>query len=255
MKTRRCLAAAAALGALGLFPPPLPAQPAETPSAAFTGNIEVTAVEVMIEVRDRRGRLPAGLTAADFEVLEDGVPATVIGLDYPPPPRSRGPRLRPAPGPPLPQDRAWRFLVYFENALSDPRSIKEAARTLFRQAPELTSLGSVEVVAADPSPRVVQPFTRDPERLQEALHGLTRPRRSIGALAKIRYDFLSFRDLRARAETLDTVHQIRSAVEQEHSLIERQLERFRLWLDAYGNQPASAVILVTDGFDLDPGEF
>ena len=260
--------AAAAFGALVLAAPPSHAQPGETPAAAapaaaapaartpaetFTGRIEVTAVEIMIEVRDAAGRLPANLAAADFEVLEDGVPVTVIGLDVPPPPRSRSPR--PIPEPPRSGDQAWRFVVYFESALTDPRTVKQAARALFQQAPELTSLGSVEVVVADPSPRLVLPFTRDPEQLQEALHGLTRPRRTAGALAKIRYDFLAFRNLREDREGMETIGQIRAAVQQEHFLIERQLERFRRWLDGYGNLPASALILVSDGFDLDPGEF
>ena len=106
MKTRRRLAAA--LGTLVLSAPPLPAQPEETPAGTFTGRVEVTAVEILIEVRDRQGQIPDGLTAADFEVLEDGVPATVIGLDYPPPPRRRSPRPLPAPAPRA-ADRAWRF--------------------------------------------------------------------------------------------------------------------------------------------------
>jgi hypothetical protein len=251
-----------AIGLAALLPPAVPGQTAggREPSQSFTERIEVTAVEIMIEVLDRKEQTPAGLTAADFEVLEDGEPVEVIGLEYPP--QRLETDLRELPPASAEPQEAWRFLVYLESVLSAPSSIRKVVRALSDQAFELTELGSVEVVLADPAPQVVLPFSRDPQRLREAFDSLSRPRRRLSELAEIRRNFLAQRDLwitvsdnPVAVNTAQAVGQIRAALQEEQDLVERQMERFRLWLDAYGNVPASAVILVTDGFDVDPSEF
>ena len=260
MPTRIAWLTMAVLGTLTVSVSPSSGQTSgrgeEPVAGTFSGQIEVTAIELMIEVRRKDGRIPEDLTAADFEVWEDGRRMTVIGLEAPPrlADRAIGERLDPSAAP-----GRWRFVVYFDGSLTAPRSIARSARSLFRQAPELTALGSVELVLADPSPRVLLPFTRDAERLRETLDGLAGSFQGRDELLKIRRQFLTFRDMRiavgAEVAAIEAIGQIRSAVQQEQQLVERQLTRFKNWIETYGSLPASAVILVSDGFDLDPGDF
>ena len=56
-------------------------QEAAAPAEAFVDRITVTAVELMIDVRDDQGLAVLGLEADDFEVLEDGKPMKVLGLE------------------------------------------------------------------------------------------------------------------------------------------------------------------------------
>ncbi|HSM15066.1 MAG TPA: hypothetical protein VLA66_13445, partial [Thermoanaerobaculia bacterium] len=53
----------------------------EEPSDRFYGTLEVTAVELILDVRDAEGGVPADLGADDFRVLEDGRPVTVVGFE------------------------------------------------------------------------------------------------------------------------------------------------------------------------------
>jgi hypothetical protein len=44
--------------------------------------VHVTAIDVIADVRDAHGKVPAGLTPADFVLLEEGVEQPVIGIEY-----------------------------------------------------------------------------------------------------------------------------------------------------------------------------
>ncbi len=251
------------LAVFGLFCSGLPANAQEgegKPVAeTFSEQIEVTAVELMIEVRNKAGGIPEDLTIADFEVWEDGRQMEVVGLEAPAPPPNSIPVGNRAPAE---QTAPWRFVIYFERSLTAPRSIAKSARSLDRQVMELIALGDVEVVLADPSPRVMQAFTRDPERLRAVLSDLAKSSRGSNEVAEIRRQFLMFRDMRIEAgadsrdiAALEVSNQIRSAARQEQLIIDRQLTRFRDWIETYGVRPASVVMLVSDGFDLDPSDF
>ena len=237
--------------------------PEEGPAGTFASRLDVTAVELMIDVRDEKGRPVQGLEADSFEVLEDGRPVRLLGVEAPTEPRwvvssaghvARGSRRS--------RRDTWHVLVYFEGSLTDARTMQSSARSLARQAGELTALGAVEVVVADPSPRLVLPFSRDPERLRETLGELAKSPRGGNEVAELRRQFLSFRDMRTQVvhdpdlvEAKEAIGQIRTAVQQEKLIVERQLDRLERWLGIYERPGASALILVSEGFDLDPSEF
>src|SRR5262249_21742064 len=48
----------------------------------------------------------------------------------------------------------WHIVLYFDQVLAEPETARGAALALARQASELTKLGSVDIVVADPEPRV-----------------------------------------------------------------------------------------------------
>ena len=260
---RSALVATAAL-ASGLIAAPALGQneSQDAPAGRFDDRVDVTAVELMIDVRDKKGKAVGGLGPEDFEVLEDGQPVEVIAVDPPTEPRwviaSAGHLTRAQR---QASTNPWRVLIYIEGRLTDAKAVENAARALAKQATELTDLGLVEVVVADPSPRIVLPFSRDPEQLRQALRGIESSR-SSNEIAKLRRLFLSFRDMRGQVvidadliEAQEVIGQIRTAVQQEKLLLESQLARFESWLALYGRHPASALILISEGFDLDPSDF
>ncbi|MEZ5283383.1 MAG: VWA domain-containing protein [Vicinamibacterales bacterium] len=70
----------AATGVLGARQAPSPPQPADQPQPPVTFRAEVNYVEVDARVLDANGAFVPGLTAADFEVLEDGKPQPVTAF-------------------------------------------------------------------------------------------------------------------------------------------------------------------------------
>ncbi len=242
----------------------LPAPAQQEPAESFSDHVDVTVVELMIDVRDKRGQQVEDLGPEDFEVLEDGTPMAVLGVDYPPPavPVPAADRLEPespaveeaAPGP----DR-WRFLIYVDLPLTRKRSLKRAVETLTGQAEDLVALGPVEVVMANPRPEVVLPFSRDADEVREALDSL---RETAGGheLVRIRRDFLRHMDLRFQrnedqVDTRAVLNLVRSSIGREYVILRQRLLTLARWIGAYGHVPASAAILVSDGFDLSLTDF
>ncbi len=242
---------------------PAAAPAREEPAESFVDRVDVTVVELMIDVRDKQGLRVPGLGPEDFEVLEDGTPMLVLGIDYPPPVAPAPPAVALGPETPAPaatprQDR-WRFLVYVDLPLTRRRSLRRAVKTLVGQADALVALGPVEVVMANPQPRVVLPFSRDAGRLREVLGSL---QESPGGheLVRIRREFLRHMDMRWEkdlpgADTAAVLGLVRSAVSREHLLLRRRLLTLAQWMAAYGHVPASAAILISDGFDLSLTDF
>ena len=63
------------------------------------------------------------------------------------------------------QEKPWEIVLYFDLALSAPGTIHAATAALADQAQTLTRLGSVEVIVADPTPRILLPPTRNADQL------------------------------------------------------------------------------------------
>src|SRR6478609_8251604 len=61
-------------------PTPAPARPAQAPQPVFRSRREVITVDAI--VRDKSGAIVRGLTAADFEVREDGRPQEVLNFSF-----------------------------------------------------------------------------------------------------------------------------------------------------------------------------
>lgn len=244
------------LGAVvGAQPPP-----AEEPADSFVERVDVTAVELMIDVRDPDGLRVRGLGPDDFEVTEDGRPMEILGVDYPPSIYEPEPPPEAAGAPALAAAPSWRTLIFFDLVLTQKRSLRRAVEALGDRADELVAVGPVEVVVANPLPEVVLPFTRDAKALRQAL-GALRNEPANHQLASIRRDFLNMLDMRLHIaspgpnETAAVLNQIRTSVNREFLLLNRRMITLGQWIGAYGHGPASAAILVSDGFDLDPAAF
>src|SRR5688572_17399191 len=189
------LALPATLLAQPSAPPPQP-PPADP---GFGAEIRATAVEVVIEVRDAAGQVPAALRPEDFQVLEDGTEQPVIGVE-----RMRGaaavpgaaPAVATQPGAPAaatstatasgPATVPWQSVVYFDLTLSATPTVQGAAAALRDQADRLVGLGEVQIVLADPAPQVRLAPTRDAEALRRALDEIHRQTPGRNEVAELR---------------------------------------------------------------------
>lgn len=82
-----------------------------------------------------------------------------------------------------------RLVIFIDTILGDQASVRWSASRLAERAGDLVAVGDVQVVVADPSPRVVLAATRDIERLSEVLSGLALFGGTDAAIPMLRDEF------------------------------------------------------------------
>lgn len=210
--------------ALSLAQAPALAQPGAAPSR----------VSLAVDVRDRKGEIPRDLTAADFIVREDTEPRPVV-------------EVAPAPPP-------WRVVIYVDRVLTGSRTLRGATGALAERVRDLVALGPVDVIVAEPEPRVVLQGGRNPAVVDEVLSRLWFTGEGRDDLRVLRQRFVE--QLAAGPEAGDPVELMVEAVEAEESLARLQQDRFAEWLLRQPKDAGPRVLfLVSDGFDVDPGAF
>lgn len=149
-----------------------------------------------------------------------------------------------------PSAGSWRVAIYFDSPLAAPEGIDRAARALAERAAELTELGAVEILAAEPWPvRRLEP-TRDPGRVREALSGLVEGSVLAGELLWQRQRFEAL-----PAAPVPDVQRAERAIREERSLLERQREALLAWAGGAAHDGPRALLLVSDGWDVDSGAY
>src|SRR5687767_3287447 len=116
-------------------------------------QVYVTAIDVVADVRDQKGKVPDGLKPADFVVLENGVERTVVGVEYLRAPKGPKAQTAVAAAPSTaeqPRQSLWQNVLYFETALSNSTGRVSAAREMMKHVDRLVQMGTVDVVLADP---------------------------------------------------------------------------------------------------------
>jgi len=137
----------------------------------------VSLVEVPVTVVDRDGKPVRGLTAADFEVRDDGKPVAVQAADMTEfasaksaPPAAGSP----AP-PPVVAAARRRFLLLFDLSFSTRsriNRIREAARKFVREQIGPDDLAAVATYSVEHGPNLVVTFTPDRAQLSAAVETL-----------------------------------------------------------------------------------
>jgi hypothetical protein len=190
---------------------PLAAQapPAEPEPETFQGEIEVR--EIGIVVAPPEDRSLAGVRPADILVSEEGTARTVLKAE------------------PLRPD-SWKVVLYFDRVLAGPDATLDSALTFSRKARELTDLGTVEVVVADPEPRVALAATRDRQGLSSILSDVAADARKDRNQAN-----------RGGRET--------QPVTPDPPTLRRQLDRLTTFLAGRSDAGARALFLIADGFN------
>jgi hypothetical protein len=151
-----------------------------------------------------------------------------------------------------------RVAVYFDLALSGSEGVERAAAALADSAAALTAAGPVEVVAADPRPELLLPPTGDPLAVAGLLRTVAAEAPGSGELAALRLDYRE--DVAAAGGDPEEVRAVaRDYLDEELELVRRSVDGFEAWLAAAGVGGAAGggglLVLVSDGFDLDPRGF
>jgi VWFA-related protein len=254
--------------------------------------VYVTAIDMIADVRDASGKLPDGLTPADFVLVEDGVERKVVGVDYlraerqaaTAPTAASGPSTVAAPAP-----RLWQTVLYFESQMSSSSGRQRVAAELAGQAETLAQMGTVDVIFANPTPAPLVRNTRDPEAIRTALKAVSshsginqlvahrrrylRERNEIASIADIKRNSpkgtkIEMQEMGGRAQarvdmdeggeivTGDTgAKTVRPYIDEEIQLINRFRTNLLGWVSNYRRHVPRTLVVVTDGFDLDPLEF
>lgn len=154
----------------------LTAAPQEKPDK-FEETSQVVAVEVPVNVIDRDGKPVRGLTAADFEVFDQGDPQSITGFEVVDLAQTAPAGAEPAAPPPIPRSASARrhFLLLFDLSYSSPTAILKArlaAREFLLGSLHPQDVAAVATFSVQRGPRLVVAFTPDRAQLARAIDTL-----------------------------------------------------------------------------------
>jgi hypothetical protein len=219
-------------GALSVAPaapqPPTAAAQREHASAE-----EITVFEAQVTVDPSRlGPIDRQRMRPDqILLLEGGVPRRVTNLE--------------ALG-----SGGWRILIYFDAPSSREKTVKLAAQKLGSLARRLTDLGAVEIVVADPEPKTVQESTHDATPVADRLARIASSPIGTDEIKSLRDAF------EALGPTLAADDPRRAeALRRETELVRDRVDRLLLRAARGCESDPCALLLVSDGFYEDAGDF
>jgi VWFA-related protein len=187
-------------------------------------------IEMSLQALDAKGEVPRTLRAGDLTVVDGDQTRPVTDL--------------------APLTKPWRIVIYVDRVLTGSRTLRTAAGSLAERAAILAALGPVEVVVAEPVPRVVLSATQDVRALDEALSKLWLAGDGRDDVRILRQ---RFRDQKkTEGSPGDSWSE---AIDEEERLVRRQQDALSEWLLAQEGGGPRALLLVSDGFDVDPEKF
>jgi hypothetical protein len=241
----------------------------ETPGGptSFGGLIDVTAVNTTLIAFDADGRPVLDLRPDELLVLEDGQPVRLIGLEPGHGPRAAGPGDEPSleHPPTAPADETpWRVVVYVSTELAGRFVLHTLCRQTAGNADRLTALGPVDVVLADPSPKILTEADQQPDEVRASLTQLADSASGATTIDQIRSSFT--RDFKPGVgfDISYTVTQpspqaiaakARSSIYRERTIVRRELGRMVAWLQSQPPVARGLLLWMTGGFDLNPSDF
>jgi VWFA-related protein len=231
--------------------------------AQFSERIDVIAVEIPISVRDRAGKVPADLTKADFEVLEDGVRQEVIGLSYPvatiaKPQPGIAPIVTPQPQQPTATQQPWQIVIFVQQSTSTTGGLRLAMKSLAAQAEKLASMGDVEIVSDDLAPHVLLAPTHDSAVLGKALGDLAHSVVGRDEITQLRQNYERERLGNNPLQPPAAVNRAVFAANIEAGLVRRRQDAMLAWMARYaagGSAGSRLLMFVSDGYSLNPINF
>src|SRR5690349_24828382 len=128
--------------------------------------------------------------------------------------------------------------------LTGSRTLRAAAGSLAERTPELAQLGTVELIVAEPQPRVVLAPTQNVKAIDEALSKLWLGAEGRDDVRTLRQRFHEEKALEG-GDALDRLDRITEAVETETRLVRRQQDALAEWLVAQNGRGPRALFLVT----------
>ncbi len=202
----------------------------QEPAAAAAIEREV---RLWLEVADARGRRPDNLQSGELSAFDGGQAIAVSSLGAP--------------------HEAVRVALYLDPVLARSSTLRRGVEALSAVAAELVGLGEVEIVVADPEPETLFE-SRDSLALGERLSLLALQRSGRQEILELRRSALA--ELAAADSVAGSAAElVRAAIDREIALVRRQQSSILAWA---GDRPARGprlLVLVQDGFDLDPFGF
>ena len=182
MRTRFAGRALAGLLAVGTAATVLVAQEKAATSGVVTEKAGVTLIEIPVNVVGKDGKPVAGLTAADFELTDDGKKVPLTGMDVVD--LSKGaPAGEAARAVPPSARRLW--LLVFDLSYTSPSGVvraRDGARRFVTEAMKPTDLAAVGTLSVDLGWKLLVNFTSDRQQLAAAIDtlGLTADAKRVG---------------------------------------------------------------------------
>lgn len=232
---------------------------AEETTSGFFERLDVTLVNIEVYVTDRQGNRIRGLTAEDFQVLEDGEPMTIThfyavedGRQVEAPADADGP---PEPDPQArATDQRLYLIVYVDNFHIHPSNRNRVFRALGEfLGGHLGPDDQVMLATYERRLTVRQPFTGNPALITSALREVERMS-GYGLLADSERRRVLRRILEA-SSPLDVQAEVRSYAESLYQDVTFGLEALGGFVRSLaGLAGRKALLYVSDGFPLVPGE-
>ncbi len=235
-------------------------QPPQEQQPPYVERVEVRVRSVLVFITDAKGKpLVAAPSPADLRVTEDGKPVEVLAVE-PARPAATAPSTTATTGdgatatPVVREAAAVPQYLYLDTTSLQVRSVPRIVETLDRHLESLLASGPLEVVVADPDPKVALPSTRDVAAIRATLKTL--PTTAVGKqrIYESRRDSLTqmLYDQTNRGTTSGPSRpELRTAIRQEMALITTSLDRLDTWAATLPYDRASVVYLCNDGFDGD----
>lgn len=231
------------------------------PEKPFVERVEVNVRTVLVRITDRDGKAPSPPPGPeDLQILEDGAPMRVLGVDPArtpaPPPAAVAPQplpKKPAPAAALgaPRSSGIPQHLYVDTTLLEAGSVRRLAATFERNLDSVLANGPIEIVVADPQPRQTLAATRDPQAIRRALQNLAHNVSDKQVLIMQRRQTM---DALRNGSCVNVEMTTRNAAEQELRIVRDSLDRLLRWAASLGGQRPDVVYFVSDGFDSDVTE-
>jgi hypothetical protein len=230
----------------------------------FTERVEVNVRTILVVVTDSKGKpLSRPLAPDEVEVLLDGVPAKVLGVDSIRTPAAVRSVASPASAPTPPSAsvsgpiETIPQILYLDASLLQNRGVKRVAEAVGKNLTSILSRGPLEIVVADPEPTVVLSSTTEARPVRAWLDEAPAKFTGRARLADVRRDYLRARNDETRSTPNVKVRlaRVRVAAQEEIRLVEQSLERLEKWAAGTHVRPPTVLYLANDGFDVNPVEF
>ena len=256
----------------------VPAAAQDEESALFIDRVDVNIINVEVFVTDEDGNRVSGLTADDFEVLEDGVPVEVTNfytITRAAEPTSSFERDRemvtgqpstagaePPAGDTIPKDQRLSLAVYVDNYNIRQSSRAQVLKELGRFIEDRVHRGDrVGLLSHGLTVRSVVPFTDDlvtlvqgiEEVSKETVYGQASDAARRRVLRTLEYE-VGGRGV-GGADADRAADEIRNFVQQRRQEVERSINALEGVIRSVSGLPGrKAVLYVSDGLPQTPGE-
>jgi hypothetical protein len=243
---------------VGFIPSFLLAQDAK--EQRFVERVEVRVRTAIVFVTDKDNKaVPAKLSPGDLVATESGEQVEILSVEPLLGTARRTDQSSNSSSWSPPTAGSVTQYLYLDTLALNQRTTPQLARLIEQNLERLLEVGPLEIVIANPSPRVLQAATQDVTILKAKLQRLPRDAPGQERLLMARRDALQeLRDAINGRSPMATQESARSTIRMnvtlELSLLKQSLNHLEQWAARRPDDQAGILYLCNDGFDTDPLE-